>query len=291
VLPLLGSKEGIAHLPTALCEVGDVVLCPDPCYPPYVGGAVLAGAEPVMMPLQEESGFFPDFGDLSQRAANRAKILYLNYPNNPTAALATQEQFQQALDFAQEYNICVAHDAAYSEIAFDGIKPISFLQLPGAKELGIEFHSVSKTYNMTGWRIGWVAGNAQVIAALAQLKSNLDSGIFQPLQWAAIEALEGDQSSLQQAVATYQKRRDLLVDGLNEVGWQVSKPQASLYTWSKVPGGLPSMAFSQRILQKAHVVVTPGVGFGQGGEGYFRMSLTVPTGRIEEAITRMRRVL
>ena len=291
VLPLLGSKEGIAHFPLAIANPGDVVLVPDPCYPPYRSGTILAGAEVVPLPLLEENGFFPDLGAVSQKAARRAKLLFLNYPNNPTAAVASAEQLQEAIDFAKEFGIAVAHDAAYSELAFDGNRPMSFLQLPEAKAVGVEFHSLSKTYQMTGWRIGWACGNAALIAALAQLKTNLDSGIFQAVQWAGIEALEGDQAPLQQAVATYQQRRDLLVDGLAKAGWQVPKPAATFYVWARVPTQESSMAFASRVLETAHVVVTPGVGFGPSGEGYVRLSLTVPTERIAEAVSRLARAL
>ena len=291
VLPLLGSKEGIAHLPLAVTNPGDAVLVPDPCYPPYRSGTILAGAEPVAMPLLEENGFFPDLGGISQKAARRAKLAFLNYPNNPTSATATLEQFQEAVDFAKAFGFAVAHDAAYSEIAFDGAKPPSFLQLPAGKAIGIEFHSLSKTYNMTGWRIGWACGNAAILAALSQLKTHIDSGIFQAVQWAGIEALEGDQSAREQAVATYQQRRDLLVDGLAAAGWSVPKPTAGFYMWARVPGQDSSMAFATRLLESARVVVTPGAGFGPSGEGYIRMSLTVPTDRLQEAIARLSKAL
>ena len=291
VLPLLGSKEGIAHIPLALANPGDAVLVPDPCYPPYRSGTILAGAEIISMPLLEENGFFPDLGAISQKAARRAKILFLNYPNNPTAAVAREEQLQEAIVLAKEYGFTVAHDAAYSEISFDGCKPMSFLQCPDAKSVGVEFHSLSKTYNMTGWRIGWVCGNAALIAALTQLKTHLDSGIFQPIQWAGIAALDGDQTPLQEAVATYQHRRDLLVGGLAEAGWKVPKPQASFYVWARVPTQESSIAFASRLLQRSHVVLTPGVGFGPSGEGYVRLSLTVPTARIEEAVARLSKTL
>jgi len=291
VLPLLGSKEGIAHLPLALVNPGEAVLVPDPCYPPYRSGTILAGAEVVSLPLLEENRFFPDLGAISQKAARRAKLLFLNYPNNPTAAVATTEQFQETIDFAKEYGWIVVHDAAYSEIAFDGCRPMSFLQLPEAKALGVEFHSLSKTYNMTGWRIGWACGNAQVIAALAQVKTNLDSGIFQPIQWAGIAALDGDQGALQRHVTTYAQRRDLLVDGLATSGWRLPKPAASFYVWARVPTQEPSMAFAARLLERAQVVVTPGVGFGPSGEGYVRFSLTAPTERIQEAVTRLSTIL
>ncbi len=291
ILPLLGSKEGIGHVPLAVANPGDAVLVPDPCYPPYRSGTILAGADVVSMPLLEENAFFPDLGGISQKAARRAKLMFLNYPNNPTAAVATLEQLQEAIDFAKEFGFMIAHDAAYSEIAFDGERPISILQLPDAKAVGVEFHSLSKTYNMTGWRIGWACGNAQLIGALCQLKTNLDSGIFQPIQWAGIAALEGDQTPLQQAVATYQQRRDLIVDGLQKAGWQVTKPSATFYLWTKVPTDESSLAFAARVLELAHVVITPGVGFGPSGEGYVRMSLTIPTDRIQEAAARLAKTL
>lgn len=291
VLPLLGSKEGLAHLPLALANPGDVVLVPDPCYPPYRSGAILAGAEVVSMPLLEQNGFFPDLGALSQKAVRRAKVMFLNYPNNPTVAVAAAEQFSEALGLAKQYGIALAHDAAYSEIRFDGATPMSFLELPDAKSVGVEFHSLSKTYNMTGWRIGWVCGNAKLIAALTQLKTNLDSGIFQPVQWAGIAALDGDQAPLQQAIAAYQARRDLMVDGLAKVGWQIPKPSASFYLWARVPTKESSMAFATRLLEKSYVVIAPGVGFGPSGEGYVRLSLTVPTARLQEAVSRISKAL
>ena len=291
ILPLLGSKEGLAHFPLAVANPGDAVLVPDPCYPPYRSGTILAGADVVSMPLLEENGFFPDLGAISQKAARRAKVMFLNYPNNPTAAIASTEQLQGAIDLAKEFGFAVAHDAAYSEISFDGTRPVSLLQLPEAKSIAIEFHSLSKTYNMTGWRIGWACGNAALISALCQLKTNIDSGIFQPVQWAGIAALDGDQAPLQQAVATYQQRRDLLVDGLSKAGWQVAKPAASFYVWTRVPGKESSIAFAARILHTSHVVLTPGIGFGPAGEGYVRFSLTVPTDRIQEAVARLIKAL
>ncbi|MBI3320185.1 MAG: aminotransferase class I/II-fold pyridoxal phosphate-dependent enzyme, partial [Candidatus Omnitrophica bacterium] len=287
----LGSKEGIAHLPLAVVNPGQTVLVPDPCYPPYRSGTIFAGAQVASMPLSAEDQFLPDFGAISQRAARHAALMFLNYPNNPTAALATEDCFNEAIQLAQEYRIIIAHDAAYSEIAFDGAKPLSFLQRPGAKEVGVEFHSLSKTYNMTGWRVGWVCGHATVVSALAQLKTNLDSGIFQAVQWAAIEALQGDQSGLQQAVATYQQRRDVLVGALSQAGWNVPKPSATFYVWAPVPSGRPSIEFAKHVLEQAHVVITPGAGFGAHGEGFIRMSLTVPTERIQEAVDRLTKVL
>ncbi len=291
VLPLLGSKEGIAHLPWALTNPGDAVLVPDPCYPPYRSGTILAGAEVVPMPLLEENGFFPDLGDISQKAIRRAKLMFLNSPNNPTSAVYSLEQLQEALDLSKEYGFAIAHDAAYSEIAYDGVKPASFLQLPDAKDHGVEFHSLSKTYNMTGWRIGWVCGNAAIVAALSQIKSNLDSGIFQPIQLAGIRALEAGDAALQETIAVYQNRRDLIVNGLAKAGWNVAKPQASLYIWTRVPTQESSMEFATRVMKQTNVVITPGVGFGPSGEGYVRMSLTLPTDRIEEAVGRLSKSL
>lgn len=291
VLPLLGSKEGIGHFPLALVNPGDAVLVPDPCYPPYRSGTILAGGEIVSMPLLEENGFFPDLGGISQKAARRAKLMFLNYPNNPTAAVAEDAQLQEAIGMAKEYGFAIAADAAYSEMSYDGYKVKSFLELPDAKDVGVEFHSLSKTYQMTGWRIGFVCGNAKLIAALSQLKSHLDSGIFQPVQFAGIEALEGDQAGLQEALATYQHRRDLIVDGLNKAGWQVTKPKASFYIWTRVPGNASSIDFAAKVLKQAHVVITPGVGFGPAGEGYIRLSLTIPTARIQEAVDRLAKAL
>jgi len=243
------------------------------------------------MPLLEETGFFPDLLGISQKAARRAKLMFLNYPNNPTAAVATMEQFQEAVDLAKEFGFWIAHDAAYSEIAFDGFQPISFLQLPEAKTVGVEFHSLSKTYHMTGWRIGWVCGNATVLSALAQLKTNVDSGIFQPIQFAGIAALEGDQAVLRETVMTYQQRRDLIITGLAGAGWQIPKPSASLYLWAHVPTQESSLAFASRVLEQAHVVLTPGVGFGPSGEGFVRLSMTVPTDRLQEAVDRLKTAL
>ncbi len=291
VLPLLGSKEGIANLPLALLNPGDKALIPDPCYPPTRNGTILAGGEPVLMPLLEENQFLPDLGGVSQKAARAAKLMFLNYPNNPTAAVATEEFFREAIEFAKEFNLVIAHDAAYTEIAYDGYRPISFLQVPGAKDVGVEFHSCSKTYQMTGWRVGFACGHAQVISALRQLKTNVDSGIFQPVQYAAIEALTGPQEDRANVVATYQERRDALIDGLAKAGWQIPKPKAAFYVWAKVPGGRSSMDFAKRALEELHVVLTPGSGFGAHGEGYVRMALTVSTARIREAVERLAKIL
>ncbi len=288
VVNLIGSKEGIGHISWCFLDPDDISLVPDPAYPVYEGGTILAGAKPYYMPLKAENDFLPKLADIPADVAKAAKIMFLNYPNNPTGATATLEFFQEAVAFAREYNILICHDAPYTEIAFDGFKPISFLQTPGAKEVGIEFHSVSKTYNMTGWRIGWAAGNAQAVDALGRLKSNIDSGQFQALQYAAMEALTGDQSIIAENNRVYQERRDILVDGLNAIGWNLAKPKATIYIWAPVPKGYTSETFAELVLDKAGVVITPGSGYGPAGAGYFRMSLTLPTERLREAIERIK---
>lgn len=290
VLPLIGSKEGIAHMPLAFVNPGDDVLIPDPCYPPYKSGTIFAGGIPYLMPLLAQNNFLPDFESIDYQVAERAKLMFLNYPNNPTAAIAEETFYKRAIAFAQRYGTIICHDAAYSELAYDNYKPLSFLQVKGAKEFGIEFHSLSKTYNMTGWRIGFACGNAQVIAALKKIKSNIDSGIFQAIQIAGIAALQSEDSLLIGLNNIYQKRRDVLVDGLNRIGWKVDKPKATFYVWVPVPPGYTSTELVKTLLEKADIVVTPGVGFGPNGEGYIRMALTVKEERLEEAIDRIERL-
>ncbi|TSA56268.1 LL-diaminopimelate aminotransferase [bacterium] len=290
VLPLLGSKEGIAHVPLAFVDHGDEVLVPDPCYPPYKSGTILAGGVPYLMPLLAENEFLPDFDAIDYQVAKRSKIMFLNYPNNPTAATATEEFFVKAIEYANENNIIICHDAAYSEMAYDGYRPVSFLEVEGSKGVGIEFHSLSKTYNMTGWRIGFACGNADVISALRTVKSNIDSGIFQAVQFAGIIALETDQSHIDELNMMYQKRRDVLVDGLNALGWKVDKPKATFYVWIPVPPGYTSNELTKSLLQKANIVTTPGIGFGPNGEGFIRMALTVPEVRLKEAVDRIKRL-
>lgn len=289
VVSLIGSKEGIGHISWCYLDPGDTVLVPDPAYPVYAGGAILAGAVPYYVPLTAERGFLPDFADIPSDVAKKAKMMFLNYPNNPTGAVATEAFFREAVAFAREYQILICHDAPYTEVAFDGYKPISFLQTPGAKEVGIEFHSVSKTYNMTGWRIGWASGHPDVVEALGRLKSNLDSGQFQAVQYAAIAALSGPQDIVAYNNGVYRERRDILVDGLNEIGWKLEKPKATIYVWAPVPPGHTSESFAELVLEKAGVVVTPGTGYGPKGAGYFRMSLTLSTGRLKEAIERIKK--
>jgi LL-diaminopimelate aminotransferase len=290
VLPLLGSKEGISHMPLAFVNHGDEVLVPDPCYPPYKSGTILAGGVPYLMPLLPENNFLPDFNAIDYQVAKRAKIMFLNYPNNPTAAIATNEFFRKAVEYADANNIIICHDAAYSEMAYDGYRPSSFLEVEGAKNVGVEFHSLSKTYNMTGWRLGFVCGNAEVISALRSVKSNIDSGIFQAVQFAGIIALETDQAHIDELNMMYQKRRDILVDGFNALGWKVDKPKATFYVWIPVPPGYTSNELTKSLLQKADIVTTPGVGFGPNGEGFIRMALTVTEERLEEAVDRIKRL-
>ncbi|HHW43018.1 LL-diaminopimelate aminotransferase [Desulfofundulus thermobenzoicus] len=288
VVALIGSKEGIAHISWCYLNPGDTVLVPDPGYPVYAGGAILAGAMPYYLPLKAEKGFLPDLADIPVEIARRAKMMFLNYPNNPTGAVAEESFFAEVVRFAREYEILVCHDAAYSEVAYDGYRPASFLQVPGAKEVGIEFSSVSKPFNMTGWRIGWAAGNREVIEALGRLKSNLDSGQFQAVQYAAMAGLQGPREVVDRVNAVYRERRDILVDGFNSLGWSLTKPKATFYVWAPVPAGHTSESFAELVLEKASVVITPGTGYGPNGAGYFRMSLTVDTGRLKEAVTRIK---
>ena len=289
ILPLIGSKEGIAHIPLAFVNPGDVVLVPDPCYPPYKSGTIFAGGEPYIMPLLEKNGFLPDLREIEPVIARKAKLIFLNYPNNPTSAVADRKFFEDVVDFAFSNNIIVCHDAAYSEISYDGYRAMSFLEVEGAKEVGIEFHSLSKTFNMTGWRIGFACGNRQVIEALASVKSNIDSGIFQAIQYAGIAALNNSSGELLKRLSSmYQERRDILVDGLNSLGWKVTKPRATFYVWLSVPPGSSSTSLSKFLLEKANIIVTPGTGFGENGEGYIRMALTVSKDRIREAIGRLK---
>ncbi len=289
ILPLIGSKEGIAHLPLAFVNPGDKVLVPDPCYPPYRTGVILAGGEPVSVPLLAKNDFLPDLEDLKKETAG-AKLLFLNYPNNPTAAVADLGFFKRLVEWAAETGVPVCHDAAYSEISYGGFKHPSFLQAPGAKEVGIEFHSLSKTFNMTGWRIGWACGNKEMISALAKVKSNIDSGVFQAIQIAGIQALEEKGAHLQRMIKIYETRLKLIVDALQKTGWPVKPPKATFYLWTPIPPGKSSKQVAAELLQKEAIVATPGVGFGEHGEGYIRFSLSVPTPRIKEAAKRIGRL-
>jgi LL-diaminopimelate aminotransferase len=285
---LIGSKEGIANFPVAVVDPGDVVLIPSPGYPVYYSGCVFNGGEPYYMPLRRENGFLPELGAIPVEIARRAKVMWLNYPNNPTAATADLAFFKQAVEYCLKHNIILAHDFAYSEIAFDGYRAPSVLEIDGARECAIEFHSLSKTYSMTGWRVGFVVGNATLVGALGTVKTNVDSGVFQAVQEAAIAGLNGGEETLREYCAIYQERRDLMVAGLRALGLACDVPRATFYIWAQVPSGYTSVSFTERVLKESGVVITPGSGFGKGGEGYVRFSLTVPSERLREAVERIK---
>lgn len=287
VLSLIGSKEGIGHLPLAFVDSGDIVLVPDPGYPVYQAGTVLADGIPYFMPLTRERAFLPDLEAIPSEVLKKARILFLNYPNNPTAAVAPRAFFAEAVAFARKHQLILCHDAAYSEMAYDGYLPESILAVEGAKDVAIEYHSLSKTYNMTGWRIGFAVGCRKVLSGLGRIKTNLDSGVFQAVQEAAITALSGPQECIEAMRAVYRERRDTLVDGLSALGFAVEKPKATFYVWISVPKGQTSASFASALLSDVGIVMTPGTGFGQHGEGYIRAALTVDVSRIKEAVERI----
>ncbi len=288
VVTLIGSKEGIAHVPLAFINPGDFALVTSPGYPVYEIGVKFAGGQIYLLDLLKENHFLPDLEIIPDDVLQQTKLMFINYPNNPTSAVADNEFFQKVVNFAEENNIIVCHDAAYTELAFDGYKPLSFMEAGGARDVGIEFHSLSKTYNMTGWRIGFAVGKPEVIQALGQVKSNIDSGVFQAVQVAGIAALSGDQTCVENINAEYEKRRDVLVNGLIELGLSIEKPKATFYTWIEVPDGYTSSEFASHLLLNTGIVATPGNGFGSAGEGYIRMALTVNTERLKEAVDRIR---
>lgn len=290
VLSLIGSKEGIAHLPLALVDPGDVVLVPDPCYPVYVSGTTFAGGIVHAMPLRRERGFLPDLAAIPSDVARRAALVFANYPNNPTGAVAPPEFMRDLAAFGRATNTIVCHDAAYTEMAFDGWCAPSFLQAEGAREVGIEIHSCSKSFCMTGWRIGFAVGNRDVLAALGDVKKNVDSGVFQAVQRAAISALDLPESEMASRHEEFRRRRDALVEGLRAAGWDAVPPRATFYVWAPTPRGLPSVDVARRLLDEAGIVATPGVGFGAAGEGYVRFAVTVSTDRVREAAARLARV-
>jgi LL-diaminopimelate aminotransferase len=289
VLPLLGSKEGIGHVPLAFINPGDEVLIPDPGYPPYNSGTVFCGGKPVFMPLLEENGFLPDLDAAKKKITKRCKLMHLNYPNNPTGAVCDRTFYEKVAEFAEKHGMIVCSDAAYTEVSYDGYDPMSFLEVSGAKDVGIEFHSLSKTFNMTGWRVGIAVGNAEVISGLAKVKSNLDSGIFAAVQIAAIEALRHSSEVKEEMNRLYEGRRNVLVEGLREAGWKVPKPEASFYIWAPVFGDYDSAGLAKALLEETDIVVTPGSGFGPSGEGYIRMALTVGTDKLQEVVSRVQK--
>jgi LL-diaminopimelate aminotransferase len=291
VLAVIGSKEGIGHLPLAVVNPGDRVLCPDPGYPVYSAGTIFAGAVPVSMPLKEKNAFLPDFGRLSAASMRRARLMWLNYPNNPTAATAPLEFFEEAVRFCKRHGLILAHDMAYSEIYYDGEAPHSIFEVPGAMDVGIEFHSLSKTFNMTGWRVGFAVGRREIVAALANLKGNLDSGVVSAIQAMATAALVAPSSLAAGIRRVYQRRRDTFVPRLQQMGVDVPLPKASFYVWARVPRRKTSAAFCAEVLDKAGIVITPGNGFGKAGEGYFRMTLTAPEDRLALALDRLVRFI
>lgn len=291
ILPLIGSKEGIAHTPWALVNEGEVVLVPNPGYPVYETATLLAGAEPYHLPLREENAFLADVRAVPTDIARRASLMFLNYPNNPTSATADLAYFTEVVEWARENGILIAHDNAYSEITFGSYAAPSILEVEGARDIAIEFHSLSKSYNMTGWRIGFAAGNAEAIDALGRLKTNIDSGIFNPIQYAGIEALERGAADIAAMVRIYERRRERVCAFLDRAGIHYWKSDATIYVWVRVPDGETSESFTSFLLEKAGVVVSPGSAYGHHGEGYIRISLTVPDSRLEEALSRLESVL
>ena len=287
IISLIGSKEGIAHVPTAFVNPGDVVLVPDPGYPPYRMGVMLVEGETCPVPLLAENDYLPDLEAIPPDVLQRAAVLWLNYPNNPTGATAPLEFFRRAVDFAHQHDLLICHDAPYTDVTYDGYVAPSILQVEGAKDVVLEFNSLSKSHNMAGWRIGMAVGNTQAVHALALVKTNLDSGIFRPIQDAAIAALTGDQGWLAERNAIYQERRDIMLAALERAGLRARKPKAGLYLWPEVPAGITSADFAGRLLAETGVSVTPGTAFGQYGEGYVRISLGQATDRIREAMDRL----
>ncbi|MEE8359375.1 MAG: LL-diaminopimelate aminotransferase [Candidatus Omnitrophota bacterium] len=291
ILPLIGSKDGIAHIPFAFLNTGDVVLSPNPGYPPYRNAAIIAGGDVYDMPLLEENSFLPKLDSIGKEVLSKAKLMFLNYPNNPTGAVCDKAFYKKAVDFATKNNIILCSDAAYTELSYDGYIPSSVLEIEGAKDIAVEFHSLSKTFNMTGWRIGMACGNRDVIKGLAKVKSNVDSGIFNAIQRAGIVALDRTNEVTDKFKKIYQERRDILVDGLRSIGWEVEKPKATFYIWAKNLSKRDSTSMSKLILNEADIVVTPGSGFGKYGEGYVRMALTVPRERLKVAVDRIKKII
>ena len=290
IITLIGSKEGIAHIPSAFVNIGDYTLCPNPAYPVYGIGTALADGRPYDMPLLAENGFKPDLAKIPADIVKKSKMLFINYPNNPTAATADKKFFKEVVDFGNDNGIVIVHDNAYSEVTYDGYNSPSILEVPGAMDCCIEFHSLSKTSNMTGWRIGFATGNADIVAGLGKVKMNVDSGAFLAVQLASIAALEHSDTFKQKMSKIYKERRDALLVGLYAMGIEMEKPKATFYVWAPVPGKYTSIEYSKYLLEKAGIVATPGVGFGKYGEGYVRFSLTRPVERIRLAVERMKQL-
>jgi len=289
IMALIGSKEGIAHIFLAFIDPGDFSLIPDPAYPVYKTGTLFADGSPYIMPLLEKNGFLPDLENIDKEIAQRAKIMFINYPNNPTGAVADKYFFEKVVKFAKKYDILICHDFAYSEMTYDGYKANSFLEVDGAKDVGIEFHSLSKTYNMTGWRLGFAVGNAEAISALSIIKTNIDSGVFKAIQRAGVEALSGPQDNIQKMNEIYTGRRNIVINGLNKLGWNLQPIKATFYIWVHTLNKMNSMDFANLLLEKTGIIVTPGIGYGEYGEGYVRIALTVEEKRLEEAIDRIKK--
>jgi len=287
VLPLIGAKEGIGHASLCFINPGDIALVPDPGYPVYSVGTWFAGGECHWMPLIEENGWLPDLSAIPSDVAAKSKVMWLNYPNNPTGAVADEGYLKEVVEFAKANDIAVMHDACYTEVAYDGYKPLSFLEIPGAMEVGLEFHSLSKSYNMTGWRVGMAVGNSEMIDALMVVKSNLDSGIPNAVQYMGIEAMNITEEEIDERNAIYQGRRDRVVETLNKIGLEVEPPKASLYVWVRIPDGYSSAEFAELLLEERDVVVTAGNGYGPSGEGYVRLSLTISESDLNEGLRRI----
>lgn len=289
VMALIGSKEGIAHIFLAFIDPGDFSLIPDPGYPVYKTGTLFANGLPYIMPLLEENDFLPNLEEIDEEVAQRAKLMFINYPNNPTAAVANKDFFEKVVRFAKKYDILVCHDFAYSEMTFDGYKTSSFLEIEGAKDVGIEFHSLSKIYNMTGWRLGFAVGNKDAISALSTIKTNIDSGAFKAIQEAGVEALTGPQDNIEKMNEIYTRRRDVVINGLNKLGWNLKPTKATFYIWIPTLKNINSVDFANLLLEKTGIIVTPGIGYGEYGEGFVRIALTVEEKRLEEAMERLKK--
>lgn len=291
ILPLIGSKEGIAHLPLVYLDPGDGAIVPDPGYYPYFGGTHMLGGDVIHVPLRRENAFLLDWEEVPREKLAAAKLLYLNYPNNPTGAAAPEDYLRRAVAFCHEHDLLLVHDNAYSEIAYDGYRPPSILEYEGAREVAVEYHSLSKSYNMTGWRIGWVAGHRETVRALSKVKTYYDTGIFLACQAAGAASLAAWDEFVPKNVAVFQERRDVAVKSFRDAGFEVEAPQATMYLWIPIPGGEPSIDFARRILQESGVVLFPGAGMGEGGEGFFRVALTQPADRLAQAAERVAQVL